>query len=380
MDVEPRGREIMTPKGLFHLLRADGLSRQAAVILKQEMLAKGGEAALPRQVYLGGEGKVPAILMGTRSQFAAVCRTLAEQPFGLGALGGEIEALLMRMETPPPALRIGGLEFVWGRRTYVMGILNATPDSFSGDGLYQAPDPVGAALAQARAMVEAGADMLDIGAESTRPGADAVSAEDEMARLLPCLRAIAFELKIPISVDTWKAQVAEAAIANGASCINDIRGLRQDPALAGVVARAGVPLIVMHSQDATDYRDLMGEIVLSLRQSMDTAEQAGIPRDRIIIDPGLGGGSFGKTRAQNLQILNRLPELKCLGRPVLVGTSRKSFIRQTLDLPPSEAVFGTAATVALSIANGADIVRVHDIKEMVQVARMTDAIVRGGAE
>lgn len=380
LGVDPRGREIMVPKGLFYLLRAEGLSRRAAVILKQEMLAKGGEAAIPRAVYDGGEGKVEALLMGTRAQFENVRRTLDEEPFGLKALGAEIGSVLDRLSAPPPPMTIGGREFAWGRRTYIMGIINATPDSFSGDGLYQDADPVAAAVAQARAMVAAGADMLDLGAESTRPGAEAVGAEEELARLMPILRAVAGEVQVPISVDTWKASVAEAALAAGASCVNDIRGLRGDPELAGVVAKAGVPAIVMHSQDSAAYGDLMGDIIHSLRQSLAIAARAGISAERIIVDPGLGGGSFGKTRAQNLRLLRDLGELRCLGRPILIGASRKSFIRQTLDLPTAELVFGTAAAVVLGIAGGADIIRVHDVGEMRQAAAMADAIIRGGAE
>jgi len=377
IGVDPRGRAIMAPKGLFFLLHAQGLTNCAAVILKQEMLAKGGEAATPRAACTGGDGQADVLLMGTFAQLGAVCRTLAEEPFGLKALGEELQVLLGRLAGPPRPMTIGGREFVWGQRTYVMGILNATPDSFSGDGLWQAPDPVTAAVTQAREMVEAGADILDIGAESTRPGAEPIGAEEEMGRLLPILRAVAESVKVPVSADTSKGAVAEAALANGASCVNDIRGLRHDPAMAGVVARAGVPLIVMHSQDGTGYRDLMGDILCSLRQSLAEAEAAGIPIDRTIVDPGIGGGSFGKSREQNLAVLRNLRELRSLGRPILFGPSRKSVIRQTLDLPVTELVFGTAAMVALGIAAGADIVRVHDVREMTQVARMADAICRG---
>lgn len=377
IGVDPRGGEIMAPKGRFHLLRASGLSHRAAVILKQEMLAKGGEAAIPRDAYAGWDGQADVVMMGTVAQYTAVCATLSEEPFGLKALGEEISAVLARRMGTPAPIRIGTRDFVWGERTYIMGILNATPDSFSGDGLQQYEDPAAAAVARAREMAAAGADLLDIGAESTRPGAEPIGAEVEMERLLPILRAVAASVRVPISVDTWKAEVAEAALACGACCINDIRGLRGDPGLARVAARAGVPLIVMHSQDHTDYQDLMGEIMRSLRRSLAEAETAGIPAERIIVDPGIGGGSFGKTREQNLALLRRLKELRGLGRPILLGTSRKSIIRQTLGLPVEELAFGTAATVALGIAAGADIVRVHDVKEMAQVARMSDAILRG---
>ena len=380
IGVDPRGREIMSPKGLFFLLRATGLSYRAAAIIKQEMLAKGGEAAIPRDVYTGDDGRAEVVMMATAAQYAAVCRTLAEEPFGLRTLGEEIGSVLHNLETPPPPLFIGGREFIWGARTYIMGILNATPDSFSGDGLWQAPDPVAMAVSRAREMAAAGADILDIGAESTRPGAEPVGAEEEMDRLLPILRAVTGSVEVPVSVDTSKAKVAEEALACGASCVNDIRGLRRDPELAGVVAKAGVPVILMHSQEGTDYRDLMGDILSYLRRSLAVAEAAGIPGELTIVDPGVGGGSFGKTREQNLAILKELRALRSLGRPILLGPSRKSMIRQTLDLPPTELSFGTAAAVALGVAGGVDMIRVHDVREMVQVARMADAVVRRRAD
>lgn len=378
LGVDPRGREIMGPKGRFFLIQAEGLDPRAAAIVKQEMLAKGGEAAIPRGVYLGDEEKVKVkvILMGTEAQFRAVCRTLEEEPFGLRGLGEELRLLLARMEAPPPPIRIGGREFLWGERTYIMGILNATPDSFSGDGLQNEPDPVAAAVARARAMAAAGADIIDIGAESTRPGSTPVEAEEELDRLLPVLRAVAEAVDVPISVDTYKATVAAAALKNGASCVNDVWGLQRDPEMAKVVAAAGVPVIVMHNQVGTEYTgDLMAAILRFFRRSLSLAEAAGVPAERVIVDPGIG---FGKTREQNLEVLRRLPELRSLGRPILLGTSRKSVIGLTLNLPVGERLFGTAATVALGVAGGADIVRVHDVAEMAQVARMADAVIRGG--
>ncbi|MGQ9778298.1 MAG: dihydropteroate synthase [Bacillota bacterium] len=376
LGVDPRGCEIMAPKGRFFLIHAEGLDPRAAAILKQEMLAKGGEAAVPRDVYLGEEKKVGAILMGTEAQLRAVCRTLAEEPFGLRGLGEELALLLARTENPPPPIRMRGREFVWGERTYIMGIINATPDSFSGDGVAGEPDPVAVAVARARAMVEAGADIIDLGAESTRPGATPITAEEELARLLPVLRAVAAAVDVPISVDTYKAKVAEAALKNGASLVNDVWGLQRDPEMARVVAAAGVPVVVMHNQVGTEYEgDLMAAILRFLRRSIELAETAGLPAEQVIVDPGIG---FGKTREQNLEVLRRLEELRSLGRPVLLGTSRKSVIGLTLNLPVDRRAFGTAATVALGVAGGADIVRVHDVAEMAQVARMADAVLRGG--
>jgi len=377
LGVDPRGVEIMTPKGLFFLVRGEGLDQQALSILKQEMLAKGGEAAIPREVYGGGDGRAEFLLFGSLTQYERVCRTLEEQPFGLRVLSREIRTLLDGVHSSPPAIKIGSSEFRWGCRTYLMGIINATPDSFSGDGLQQAADPVEAAVTQAKAMADAGVDLLDIGAESTRPGAALVEAAEELRRLMPILRAVRQVVRVPISVDTSKAAVAEEALANGADCLNDVWGLQRDPDLAGVAAKARVPVVVMHNQIGTEYRDLIGDILGFLRRSIDLAAAAGIPTTEIIVDPGIG---FGKTREQNLEVLRDLQELRCLGRPVLLGASRKSTIGLTLDLPVNERVFGTAATVALGIAKGADIIRVHDAKEMQQVARMSDAIVRGDRE
>ena len=271
---------------------------------------------------------------------------------------------------------IGGASFVWGSRTYVMAVINVTPDSFSGDGL---DSDVEAITRQALLFQEAGADIVDVGGESTRPasiyaGAGPVSLDEELSRVLPAIGAMAGELTIPVSVDTYKSEVARQAIAAGASMINDVWALQRDPAIAGVAAEAGVPVVLMHNQAGTDYDDLVPDVVRALQDRVETATQAGIAADKTIVDPGIG---FGKNAEQNLEILRRLGELGTLGRPLLVGTSRKSTIGNVLDLPVDERLEGTAATVALSIAGGADIVRVHDVKEMVRVARMSDAIVRG---
>jgi dihydropteroate synthase len=264
-----------------------------------------------------------------------------------------------------------GEPLVWGRRTYVMGIINVTPDSFSGDGL---GSDIPAIVEQARRFQEEGADFLDVGAESTRPGHEPISAEVELQRLVPALESIAASVRLPISVDTYKSEVARRALDSGAVIINDVWGLKADPKVAEVAAEAGAPLILMHNQETRQYRDLLPDILASLRHSVQQAHRAGVPRENIILDPGIG---FGKTPDHNLEVLGRLDEFKTLGYPLLVGTSRKSTIGLVLDLPVDQRMEGTAATVALSIARGADIVRVHDVKEMVRVCRMSDAIIRG---
>lgn len=288
-------------------------------------------------------------------------------------------------------MKIGQREFSWGTRTYVMGILNITADSFSGDGLWQEePQQVlQRALEQGQEFAAAGVDFLDVGGESTRPGALPVGEEEELRRVLPVVRALVSEFEVPISVDTYRAGVAKAALEAGASLINDVWGLKADPELAGVVARYHAPVILMHNRSSwahaeikqslggryigMAYEDLLGEIQHELLESVALAQAAGVANENIILDPGIG---FGKTVEQNLELIDRLGEICSLGYPVLLGVSRKSFIGYTLDLPPDQRLEGTAAAVAVGIVRGADIVRVHDVRQMIQVTRLTDAIVR----
>ena len=273
---------------------------------------------------------------------------------------------------------VGDSAFVWGKRTYVMGVINLTDDSFSGDGLGY---DVGAAEQMAIEFERQGADIIDVGGESTRPrhtyGKEAaleISPKEETRRVLPVIRRLSRSLTVPISIDTYKASVAERALAEGAAMVNDVWGLQADPRMAEVVSKNDVPVILVHNQGHTQYGDLVSEIIGRLEQRMEFALAHGIEEDQIIVDPGIG---FGKNARQNLEVLRRLGDFRALGRPILVGTSRKSTIGTVLDLSIDERLEGTAATVAVSIANGADVVRVHDVKEMVRVARMTDAIVRG---
>ena len=252
-----------------------------------------------------------------------------------------------------------------------MGVLNLTTDSFSGDGL---GDDIAAALAQARRLVAEGADILDVGGESTRPQSSPVSAEEELARVIPVIEKLAGEVAVPISIDTYKPEVAVRALEAGARMINDIWGLRRNPYLAQLAAEWEVPLVIAANQRETTYDQIVPEVIASLSQGINLARDAGVVWENIIIDPGIG---FGKTLEGNLELIRRLGELKALGRPILLGTSRKSMIGLVLNLPPEQRLEGTAATIALGIAGGADIVRVHDVLQMGRVARMTDAIIRG---
>jgi dihydropteroate synthase len=295
------------------------------------------------------------------------------------------------------SLQIGNQIFRWGTRTYVMGILNITPDSFSGDGLLpssysslQEVEEQSRALTQAKYFLVSGADILDIGGESTRPGSQPVTTDEELERVLPVIQAISKEFPEAIlSIDTYKAKVAEEAFKAGAHILNDVWALRADPELASVAAAFRVPVILMHNRSnpasvevrtqlgnayiGSTYENLMEDVKRELLVSVELAVKAGIEESRILLDPGIG---FGKTREHNLELINRLDEIRALGYPVLLGPSRKSFIGFTLDLPADQRVEGTAASVAVGITRGADIIRVHDVKEMARVAKMTDAIVR----
>ena len=278
--------------------------------------------------------------------------------------------------------RCGKREFHWGERTYVMGILNVSPDSFSGDGA----SDIETAVLQAMRFVEEGADILDIGGESTRPGSSSITIEEELRRVIPIIEKLAGRIEIPISIDSSKYDVVRRALDSGAEMINDQWGLKTEPKMAALAVKKNVPIILMSNQrdnggydagagrDTASYKDVIAEVISSLRKSITLAEQSGVLKENIIIDPGIG---FGKTWQQDIETIRRLSELKILGLPILMGTSRKSLIKMVLNLPANQRVEGTAATVAVSIANGADIVRVHDVKQMARVCKMTDAIVRG---
>lgn len=271
----------------------------------------------------------------------------------------------------PPKRKLqlpGGLELELGHRTALMGILNATPDSFSDGGQYET---VAAALQQALMLIEHGADMIDIGGESTRPGAAAVSAELELKRVIPVIQAVREQTNVPISIDTYKPEVAKQALDAGAHIINDIWGLKKDRRMAEIAAEYRCPIIVMHNRQEPVYSDFLAEVVEDLQESIEIARQAGIADDQIILDPGIG---FGKTLEHNLKLMRRLDAVVDLGYPVLLGTSRKSMIRHVLDVAVDDAVEGTAATVALGISQGCQIMRVHDVLQMRRVADMTDAI------
>jgi dihydropteroate synthase len=290
------------------------------------------------------------------------------------------------------AITIGKQMLSWGSQTYVMGVLNITPDSFSGDGIMNNSDAVDAAVEQARRFLSDGADILDIGGESTRPGSTPLESQEELDRVMPVIQALVAQFPgVLMSIDTYKSRVAEAAFKVGVQILNDVWALRADPDLAALAAQYEAIVVLMHNRSdpksiqvrdllgnayhGADYQDLMEDVKRELMQSVQIAREAGIPDSHIILDPGVG---FGKTREQNLELINRLGEIRALGYPVLLGPSRKSFIGYTLDLPPDQRLEGTAAAAAVGIVRGADILRVHDVRAIVRLAKMTDAILRAG--
>jgi dihydropteroate synthase len=372
---EALGIKLMAPKSVNRAIKLKGVNSTAANIVKQEMLSLGGEAAITHGAVDHSVGSTDMLIFGTLKQIDRLTDKLKIQQFGLPQIAEQIVSMLKNYSQAPQSLKIGGKEFDFRRRTYIMGILNVTPDSFSDGGKYLDTQ---AAIAQTQKMLAEGADIIDVGGESTRPGSIRVSAQEERKRVIPLIERLVKETDAIISIDTTKAEVARAALDAGASLVNDISGLRFDPEMARVVADFDVPLCIMHIQGRPKdmqanpvYLDLMGEIIDYLEKGLAIAKSAGILHEKIIIDPGIG---FGKTVKHNLEILRRLKELKVLGCPVMVGTSRKSMIGTILDLPVEERVEGTAATVAISIAKGANIIRAHDVKEIARVAKMTDAI------
>lgn len=370
---EETGVQIMAPKGEFYALRLENVRGKAASLLKQMMLSAGGDAAVARAVAAFDDTPAPVLLVGDRRHYRRLYPRLRMEPFGLAQIADEIETALQALSETPAPIHCGRHELTFDR-SRVMGIINTTPDSFSGDGL---GDNVAAAVTQGQAFAVAGADILDIGGESTRPGSEGVSVEEEVARVVPVIGALASAVDIPLSVDTSKPEVARAALAAGATLINDIWALRQ-PGMLELAAETGAAVCVMHMQGQPrdmqhqpHYEDVITEVYAFLAERVEAAVAAGVAREQIIIDPGFG---FGKTVAHNLELVRRLHEFRSLGLPVLLGPSRKRTVGEITGKPADERVMGTAALCALGLANGANIIRVHDVPQMVDVARVCDAV------
>jgi dihydropteroate synthase len=370
INVCQEGIDIMSLKMRHFVFMVRNLDPRGANILKQEMLSVGGEAAISYNAICDLSKPTDCLLSGTERQFSIAMRKLELQPFGLKMLASEIECALENIRTPD-ARKLGPLNL---NRTQVMGILNITPDSFSGDGIMDTD----AAVEKGLQMEKDGADIIDIGGESTRPGAKKVSAKEELARVIPVIEGLAGKLKIPISIDSRNASVAKKALEAGASIVNIVGGLR-NAEMARIIASAGVPVILMHMQGEPDtmqqnpvYNDVMDDIITELRGHIKMALEAGIEPGNIILDPGIG---FGKTAGQNMEIIRRLGELRILGMPLLVGASRKSFIGK-ISGDANNRLEGSLASAVLASANGASIVRVHDVPETVKSLKLTDAILK----
>lgn len=375
IGVDPYGAGIMLPKALNYLIKIDGLSPIAANILKQEMLSFGGDAAVARGVLTGKAKKTDCLLIGNLSQLNRLKEKLNKQPFGLPALGKELSSFLGDYQKSEFTINLDKFRLVFRKRCLIMGIINVTPDSFSADGLSNltTPEIVDYALKLERD----GADAIDIGGESSRPGAKPVPVKEEIKRVIPAIKEIAKKIKIPISVDTYKPEVAQQALDNGAAIVNDITGLRE-ARMIKVISNYRAGVVIMHMkgsprtmQDNPQYVSVTKEIIDYLNAAIHRAEEGGIKKDKIIIDPGIG---FGKSYRHNLEILNGLAEFKVLGSPVLVGTSRKSFLGKILGTGPEDRIFGTISSCVLAQGAGANMVRVHDVKEVCQALKVSNAI------
>lgn len=375
ISVDSSGVMEMASKCTTRCIKIPRLECRQANILKQEMLSLGGDAAVARGTVACSIPSTDCILIGTDKQLHKLCNKLTSQPFGLARLGGELTKLLTSF-VAPSAIWKTSKRSISLKRPVIMGILNSTPDSFSDGGRFVDCED---AVEKALQMEAEGADIIDVGGESTRPGALPVLPEEELKRVMPVIETLVGRLKCAISIDTWKSAVAVRALEAGAEIVNDISGLNFDPKMAAAVASGGAGVVLMHTrgtpdkmQQDTSYTDLMAEISDGLSASCATARNAGILDDHIALDPGIG---FGKDAAGNLELLRRLSELSGLGLPILVGASRKSFIGKVLGRElTDDRIFGTSATVALSIANGASILRVHDVRAMRDVADMAHAI------
>jgi len=378
LKVHPHGIELMLPKCHTLPLKIKAIDPRGANILKQEMLGLGGDAAVPEDVFSFTGKVVDVFLIGTRKHYAFLAEKLRHQPFGLKKIGKALRGLLEREAHFPETLKLGDRVFRYKERTLIMGVLNVTPDSFSDGGRFFSAED---AIAHGLALEADGADVVDIGGESTRPGSDPVSADEEIARILPVIKGIREKSSVPISIDTAKAAVARAALESGADMVNDISGFLFDPELPGLVAEAGVPCVIMHTsekprimQKHTAYEDLLYDVLNHLRSSVEQGRSRGITPENIIVDPGIG---FGKTPADSMKLLKDLKVFQSLGHPVLVGPSRKSFLGALLNVPADRRLQGTAASIAIAVWNGASMVRVHDVREMKQVVMVADGIKKG---
>jgi dihydropteroate synthase len=378
VGVEAAGLKGLEGKALHLNLRIEGLDPRTASHLKQEALATGADAAVGGQGLDCHADRTDVLLMASRHQLERLLLRTDAIP-GLRPVGRSLRETLHSLSRREFSLRFPGRTVPLEKKTLLMGVLNVTPDSFSDGGLYLDGEK---AVARGLEMAGQGADLLDVGGESTRPGSKPVSSEEECKRVLPVVESLARRSGIPVSIDTWKSSVAVRALDAGAGMINDVSGLKFDPGLAAVAAESRVPLVLMHTrgrpetmQQDLHYDSLFSEILRSLRSSIRQAESAGVDPDQIVVDPGIG---FGKTTEHNLEILRNLSEFQVLGKPVLLGTSRKSFIGKVLGCEAGERLIGTLSSLAIAVMNGAHILRVHDVAEARKAVALADAVRNAG--
>jgi dihydropteroate synthase len=376
---DPIGIKLMEGKALHFNLKMEGIDPRTANVLKQEMLSLGGDVAVDRRGLDCSIKQTDAFLMGTQKHFEKLILKLEQYP-DLGALGQSIKEAIKNITRTHYAIRCRKRKLILGKRTLLMGVLNVTPDSFSDGGIFFDKKK---AVAHGLRMVEDGADMIDVGGESTRPGSKPVEQEEELRRVIPVIESLGKEVEVPISIDTNKAVVAQRAIEAGAQIINDISGLHYEPSLAQVAAREDAPLVLMHirgtpetMQRAVHYDSLFSDIIRYLKDSIQIAESAGLDPGQIIIDPGIG---FGKTVEDNLLILKHLYEFRILGKAILVGTSRKSFIGEILNAEVENRLEGTLSSIAVGVLNGAHLIRSHDVLQTKRAIAVADAIRLAGS-
>lgn len=378
IDCDPYGIEAMLPKMVHHNIFLQGIKCNIANIMKQEMLSVGGDVAVSRSAVSCSVDETDCLIMGTEKQIKRLSDKISIQPLGLNVISKAVKELLENVARDRFILKACRGEIVLGGKTEIMGIINVTPDSFSDGGLFRNTHE---AVAYGLKMIEDGADIIDIGGESSRPGALPIPLEEEIARVIPVIKELGRCIKIPISIDTTKAEVARIAVENGADIVNDISAMTFDRQMARIVADTGAAIILMHMRGTPkdmqkgdlSYRCLSGDVIGFLESRIEDAKIAGISPENIMVDPGIG---FGKTQEDSMRLLKNLSEFKVLGRPIVTGPSRKAFIGKIVGGAPAERLEGTAAAVTAAIMNGANLVRVHDVKAMKKVAAMADAILR----
>ena len=377
LNVDAYGSKIMLPKGSFYTVKIENISSISANVIKQQMLSNGGDVAVSKGSIDGSKKRTDCIIIGTGKQYQELLKKLKLQPWGLSEVSGKIKESLERFNKKSLSVTLRDGRISFGKRTQIMGVVNITPDSFSDGGIFLNSD---SAIEQVYKLVDQGADIIDIGGESSSPGSSNVKVSEELRRVIPVIKKIRKKIKVPISIDTCKSRVAKEALDFGADIVNDISSFSFDVKMVEVVARYKAPVIIMHMkgtpktmQEAPDYEDVISQIYDYIDKKISFALSRGIDRDKIIIDPGIG---FGKRLEDNIEIIRRLREFKSLGRPILVGTSRKSFIGSILKKSTNNRLYGSLGSYAYAIINGADILRVHDVLETRDLVKVIDRIKR----